>query len=100
MDPADSVFFVYILSCTDSKGKLTYYTGSTDNLMHRISLHSSGKGAKYTKGKKIELVHFERYPTRSEAMKREIEIKNMPLSKKKELFQSKPNEPIQKQKTE
>jgi putative endonuclease len=86
MDSDGSTFFVYILKCLDSKGKITYYTGSTDNLQKRISLHTQGRGAKYTKGKKLELVHFERFQSRSEAMKREIEIKHLTLEKKKELF--------------
>ena len=86
MKSEDSTFFVYILKCTDSQGKITYYTGSTDNLQKRISMHAEGRGAKYTKGKRLELVHFERFETRSEAIKRELEIKNLPVEKKKGLF--------------
>lgn len=86
MNSEDSTFFVYILKCEDSRGKITFYTGSTDNLQKRINMHACGRGAKYTKGKRVELVHFERFRTRSEAMKREYEIKDIPLEKKKVLF--------------
>ncbi len=98
MDCDASTFFVYILKCLDSKGKITYYTGSTDNLQKRIGLHTKGKGAKYTKGKKLELVHFERYESRSAAMKREIEIKTLSIEKKKELISNGKDLSIEKKK--
>jgi predicted GIY-YIG superfamily endonuclease len=36
---------VYVLECDDG----SYYTGVTNNLPNRMKLHSSGKGAKYTR---------------------------------------------------
>ncbi|MCP4762816.1 MAG: GIY-YIG nuclease family protein [archaeon] len=80
-------FFVYIIECRDSKEKLTYYTGFTKDLGNRFKQHLDGRGAKYTRGKKLKLVHYETFLTRSEAMKRENEIKSWNLKKKKELIE-------------
>ncbi len=78
--------YIYILQCKDS----TYYTGWTNNLEKRILQHNSGKGAKYTRARiPVELVYFEEYETKEQAMRREYEIKQMPRSKKEELIQSK-----------
>jgi putative endonuclease len=50
-------------------------------------LHRKGKGAKYTKGKELTLLHSEYFSTRSEAMHRELEIKKMSKKEKKQLIQ-------------
>ncbi|MHA1340783.1 MAG: GIY-YIG nuclease family protein [Promethearchaeota archaeon] len=81
-------FYVYILECKDKKGRITYYTGSTLDLIRRFEEHRSGKGAKYTRGKKLRLVYFERFFSNSEARRRENEIKKLPLSEKKKLIKS------------
>ena len=39
--------YVYILRCKDD----SLYTGWTNDLEHRLAMHRSGKGAKYTKGR-------------------------------------------------
>ncbi len=82
------VFYVYILQCTDSNGKKTLYTGSTNNLMRRIEEHQTGRGAKYTRGKELELVYFESLLSRGNAMSREYEIKSFSTKKKKKLVQN------------
>ena len=52
-----------------------YYTGYTDDLEWRIERHNCGWG-KYTKrGIPWELKYDEKYQTKSEAIKREREIK-------------------------
>jgi putative endonuclease len=76
------IFYVYILKCTNKKDDISLYTGSTKDLMQRVEEHRTGKGAKYTRGKKIELAYFETLLTRSEAMKREYEIKTFSSTKK------------------
>lgn len=81
-------YYVYIIECTDKKGKITYYTGSTKDLYGRFQQHSNGTGAKYTKGKKLKLVHYEMFLSNSEARKREWEIKQWTLEKKKELIRN------------
>ena len=83
-----SVFYVYILEVTSKKGKKSYYTGFTNNLLRRWSEHRSGKGAKYCRSKKLELKYFETFSDRSSAMRREIEIKSYNKQKKRELIQN------------
>ena len=80
-------FYVYILECVDKKKKKSYYTGYTQDLKNRYDLHRTGKGARYTKGKELTLLHTEFFSTRSEAMIRELEIKKMTKKQKKELIQ-------------
>ena len=71
--------YVYILKCADD----TLYTGWTTDLEKRIAVHNRKKGAKYTKNRTpVELFHYEEYETKSEALKREAEIKKLPRSKK------------------
>jgi putative endonuclease len=83
---AEKTNYVYILRCADN----TFYTGWTNNLEKRIKAHSSGKGAKYTKARKpLELLYFEEYKTKKEAMKREYEIKQFSRQKKEELIKKK-----------
>jgi putative endonuclease len=66
--------YVYILKCKDE----TLYTGYTNDLKNRIKVHNSGKGAKYTRCRlPVELVYYEEYETKSEAMKREYYIKGL-----------------------
>jgi putative endonuclease len=67
--------FVYIVRCRDG----TLYTGYTTDLDRRIAVHNRGKGARYTRARlPVELVFCEEYRTKSEAMRREAEIKRMP----------------------
>ena len=66
---------VYILECNDG----TLYTGWTNDIDKRFKAHDDGKGAKYTKGRRpLKLVYLEELETKSEALKRENEIKKMP----------------------
>ena len=65
---------VYILECADR----TLYTGITNNLEQRIQEHESGRGAKYTRGRApFKLLYTERHATRSQALKREVQIKSL-----------------------
>lgn len=75
--------FVYILRCNDG----SLYTGWTNNLENRISMHNKGMGAKYTRGRgPCTLMYFETFELKSEALKREIEIKRLPKIKKENLI--------------
>ena len=51
------------------------YVGYTNNLKKRISLHNSGKGAKFTRGRKWKLVYREKFKSKKEAISREYYIK-------------------------
>ena len=67
------MYYVYILKCADN----TLYTGITTELERRIDEHNgSDKGAKYTRVRRpVSLVYSEEYSDRSNASKREYEIK-------------------------
>lgn len=76
--------YVYILRCADD----SLYTGWTNNLDRRIKMHANGKGAKYTKARlPVELVYFEEYKDKIEAMKREYAIKQLKRKEKLMLIQ-------------
>ncbi|MDC1212689.1 GIY-YIG nuclease family protein [Pelagibacteraceae bacterium] len=60
-----------------SKGiKSLTYVGYTNNLTRRIKLHNSGKGAKFTRGRKWVLIYKEILTSKEEAISREYYIKN------------------------
>ena len=68
-------YFVYlIVSKLKNKKKLSY-VGYSKDLKKRLSLHNSGKGAKFTRGKKWNLVYYKEYNTKSDAMKNEYKLK-------------------------
>lgn len=78
---------VYILRCGDG----TLYTGMTDDFPHRLQMHRSGKGAKYTRGRApIEPVYLESVEDRSAALRREWEIKQLSRAEKLRLIESAP----------
>ena len=65
-------FFVYILQ---SMKDFSFYVGQCDDLDRRMSKHFDGM-SKYTSSKRpLRLVYFETYDSRTEAIKRELEIK-------------------------
>ncbi len=73
------MYFVYILKCKDG----SLYTGITTDLARRLAEHASGKGAKYTRGKKAgKIVYSEKKKNRSTASKREAEIKSWTRAEK------------------
>jgi len=51
------------------------YIGYTNNLKKRIKLHNSGKGAKFTRGRKWKLIYKEKFRSKSKAISREYYIK-------------------------
>ena len=75
--------FVYLIVSNLKKNKKISYVGYTNNLKKRLELHNSGKGAKFTRGKKWKLVYYKKYDSRSKAMKYEYVLKkNYKLRKK------------------
>ena len=67
------MWFAYILY---SEKIDRYYVGHTENLKWRLQRHNEGWG-KYTKrGIPWELVYFEEFKLKSDAVAREAEIKN------------------------
>ena len=57
-----------------SKKSITY-VGYTKDLKKRISLHNSGKGAKFTRGRRWKLIYKEKYLSKTKAISREYYIK-------------------------
>ncbi|MDC0418781.1 GIY-YIG nuclease family protein [Pelagibacteraceae bacterium] len=57
-----------------SKKSITY-VGYTKDLKKRISLHNSGKGAKFTRGRKWKLIYKEKFLSKNKAISREYYIK-------------------------
>ena len=80
------MYYVYLIECEDK----TLYTGITTNINRRFQEHSSGKGGAYTRSKKVKKVLYtELHKTRSEAQKREAQIKGWGRKKKLALVLSK-----------
>jgi putative endonuclease len=66
-------FYVYMLKSKSIK-PITY-VGYTNDLKKRIVLHNTGKGAKFTRGRKWVLIYKEKFKSKSEAISREYYIK-------------------------
>lgn len=72
MENSKEFFYVYILQ---SLKDFSFYVGQCEDLDCRMSKHFDGFSS-YTASKRpLRLVYFEVYSTRSEALKREREIK-------------------------
>ena len=76
------IYYVYLL-LSKSLNNYISYVGYTNNITNRLLLHNSSKGAKFTKGKKWELIYYVKYNSKSDAMKEEYKLKkNYKLRKK------------------
>lgn len=72
-------WFVYMLLCADK----SLYTGISIDPDRRFQEHLAGKGGNYTRSHRpIRRVYLEKVNTRSEALKREHEIKSWSREKK------------------
>ena len=67
-------YFVYMI-LTKQKDNFTSYVGYTNDLTKRLLLHNNSRGAKFTKGRKWELIYYKKYSTKSNAMKGEYRLK-------------------------
>ncbi|WP_266079123.1 GIY-YIG nuclease family protein [Haladaptatus caseinilyticus] len=75
--------WVYVVECCDG----TFYTGYTTDVSRRVAEHNAGDGAKYTRGRTpVELVHSERFDSKSTALSREYEIKQFSRMRKERLI--------------
>ncbi|MDP3791395.1 MAG: GIY-YIG nuclease family protein [Candidatus Omnitrophota bacterium] len=73
------MWHVYIIQCADD----TPYTGTTTDIPRRVNEHNSSKGGNYTRIRNpVKLVYKEDHPNRSEALKREAQIKRWTKQKK------------------
>lgn len=78
-----TTWHLYLLQCGDG----TLYCGIAVDVAARLQQHQAGKGAKYTRGRgPLILVHTEACGTRSNALKRERQVKRLPRAAKLALF--------------
>jgi len=76
-------WYVYMLRCCDG----SLYTGCTDDVDRRLSVHQSGRGAKYTRSRlPVELAYREEVADRSAALRREAAIKRLTRQQKLKLM--------------
>ena len=77
-------YYVLLLECFDK----TLYCGYTTDIAKRVAKHNQGKGAKYTKGRlPVRLVYKESYNSKTEALKREYNIKQLSRERKLALIE-------------
>jgi len=81
--------YTYVVECGDG----TLYTGWAKQLEKRMICHNQGKGAKYTRVRlPVRLVHYEKFESRQEAMKREYAIKQLTRKEKLKLIEMQSDE--------
>ena len=77
------MYYLYILR--NIHGRL--YIGQTNNLEQRLKDHKTHHGAKFIKDYgDFELIYNEEFQTRSNAMKREKQLKHWTIAKKEALI--------------
>ncbi|HAE44883.1 MAG TPA: hypothetical protein DCS54_02355 [Oribacterium sp.] len=87
MDNVDKLCFTYMLRCADG----SLYTGWTNDLKKRVKTHKTGKGGRYTHSHlPVELAYYETFETRTEAMRREVELKQLSKAEKEDLVKDFP----------
>jgi putative endonuclease len=75
--------FVYIVLCADG----TLYTGYARDPDARERAHNSGRGAKYTAGRRpVRLVYREAFRSVGKALAREYEVKQFTRAQKNALI--------------
>jgi putative endonuclease len=79
------VHFVYIVRCVDG----TLYTGYARNPEEREKVHNSGRGARYTAGRRpVRLMYSEACATRGQALAREHQLKRLSRDQKEALLRA------------
>jgi putative endonuclease len=80
-----AVHFVYIVRCRDG----TLYTGYARDPLQRTKTHNSGRGARYTSGRlPVTLAYSESFESKTEALRREYELKRWSRARKEALIRS------------
>jgi putative endonuclease len=78
-----TVHFVYIVRCADG----TLYTGYARDPKARVTVHNTGRGAKYTSGRRpVRLVYSEKFESVGEALRREMALKRRSRAQKEQLI--------------
>jgi len=77
------MWHVYILKCNDA----SLYTGVAIDIKKRLQRHNRGVASKYTRSRRpVELLYAEKFDNKSEALRREIEIKSFSAKNKQRLL--------------
>jgi len=77
-----TTYYVYLLrSVKDGR----FYTGHTANLRNRLAQHNKGRVRSTKVRRPFELVYWESFRTRREAMRRERQLKPLGLAQKEKL---------------
>ena len=85
---SEKKWVVYLVQCSDN----SLYCGISNDIKNRLMEHNSGKGAKYTKSRRpVDLVGISPEMTKSEALKLEYSIKQLPADKKLAALKRKEN---------
>ncbi len=75
-------YYFYLARCADG----SLYAGTCIDLQARETMHNDGKGAKYTRARRpVTMVYYEQFPNRSEACRRETEVKRWSKARKEKL---------------
>lgn len=68
------MYTLYILKCNDN----SLYTGITNDIKKRMLKHSKGLGSKYVRSRlPFKIVYTKEFDTKSDALKKEFEIKTL-----------------------
>ena len=79
-----SDYSVYILECSDK----SFYCGITTNIDRRVKMHNKGKASKCTRSRlPVKLIYIENGYSKSSALKREYEIKQLTRAQKEKLVE-------------
>jgi putative endonuclease len=77
--PVTEQHYVYIVECANG----SLYTGYSKNVEQRVAAHNSGKGGRYTRAHRpVALLACCQFRSKSEALRVEYSIKQLPRSKK------------------
>jgi putative endonuclease len=84
------VHFVYIVRCADG----TLYTGYARDPRARVVVHNSGRGARYTSGRRpVRLVYSEECESLGAALSREYQLKCLTRARKEALIKRRKRRP-------
>lgn len=73
------VWFLYALCCADG----TLYIGVTTHLKRRLAEHNTGRGARYTAGRRpVRLIAAWCFPDRRTAQRAEVRLRRLPRARK------------------
>jgi len=80
---SSAVHFVYIVRCADG----TLYTGYARDPKARVKVHNTGRGARYTSGRRpVRLIYAESFESVGDALRRERALKRRSRAQKEALI--------------